>query len=198
MVAIYSQESLDRNFFGWIMPPSFVQSINPIFIIIFAGVFAGLWTKLGSRQPGTPLKFSLGLVFMGLAFCCSSDHRSISTSAALADRVESVDRLDADHAQNVSEGQRPVLGPPSWQAQDMEEHESFSRRAVDVIGGWSDSPDRVEFMGARVGPYLAEPYGHLKLIVGLVHVANCLLTKLEAETGMGRHDILEDCARDSG
>jgi POT family proton-dependent oligopeptide transporter len=40
VVAIYSQESLDRNFFGWIMPPSFVQSINPIFIIIFAGVFA--------------------------------------------------------------------------------------------------------------------------------------------------------------
>jgi hypothetical protein len=31
-------------------------------------VFAGLWTKLGSRQPSTPLKFSLGLVFMGLAF----------------------------------------------------------------------------------------------------------------------------------
>ena len=68
VVAIYSEESLDRNFFGWIMPPSFVQSINPIFIIIFAGVFAGLWTKLGSRQPSTPLKFSLGLVFMGLAF----------------------------------------------------------------------------------------------------------------------------------
>lgn len=68
VVAIYSQESLDRNFFGWTMPPSFVQSINPIFIIIFAGVFAALWTKLGSRQPSTPLKFSLGLVFMGLAF----------------------------------------------------------------------------------------------------------------------------------
>jgi POT family proton-dependent oligopeptide transporter len=68
VVAIYSDESLDRDFLGWTMPPSFVQSINPIFIIIFAGLFAALWTKLGSRQPGTPLKFSLGLVFMGLAF----------------------------------------------------------------------------------------------------------------------------------
>jgi hypothetical protein len=38
----------------------------------------------------------------------------------------------------------------------MEEHGSFNRRAVDVIGGWSDSPDRVEFMGTGVGPYLAE------------------------------------------
>ena len=68
VVAIYSEESLDRNFFGWIMPPSFVQSINPIFIIIFAGIFAGVWTKLGSRQPSTPLKFAMGLIFMGTAF----------------------------------------------------------------------------------------------------------------------------------
>ena len=41
----------------------------------------------------------------------------------------------------------------------MEEDGSFNRRAVDVIGGWSDSPDRVEFMGTGVGPYLAEPSG---------------------------------------
>jgi hypothetical protein len=33
----------------------------------------------------------------------------------------------------------------------MEEHESFNRRAVDVIGEWSDSPDRVEFMGTVLG-----------------------------------------------
>jgi hypothetical protein len=53
-------------------------------------------------------------------------------------------------------------------------------------------------MGTRVGPYLAEPYGHLKLIVGLVHVAGCLLLKLEMETGMRRHEILEDCVRNPG
>ena len=80
----------------------------------------------------------------------------------------------------------------------MAEHESFNRRAVDVLGGWSDSPDRVEFMGTRVGPYLAEPYGHLKLIVGLVHVAGGLLNKLEMETGMSSHEILEDCAGNQG
>ncbi|WP_346027813.1 oligopeptide:H+ symporter, partial [Arthrobacter parietis] len=68
VVAIYADRSLDRNLFGWIMPPSFVQSINPIFIIIFAAVFAALWTKLGNRQPSSPLKFALGLVFMGVAF----------------------------------------------------------------------------------------------------------------------------------
>ena len=50
------------------MPPSWVQSINPVFIIVFAGVFAAMWTRLGSRQPSTPVKFALGTIFMGVAF----------------------------------------------------------------------------------------------------------------------------------
>ena len=47
---------------------SWVQSINPVFIIILAGVFAAMWTKLGDRQPSTPVKFALGTVSMGVAF----------------------------------------------------------------------------------------------------------------------------------
>jgi proton-dependent oligopeptide transporter, POT family len=68
VVTIYSDQRLDRNIFGWEMPVSFVQSINPVMIIVLSGVFAAIWTKLGSRQPSTPVKFSLGLVIMGVAF----------------------------------------------------------------------------------------------------------------------------------
>lgn len=68
VVALYADKRLDLNVFGWQMPPSWVASINPVFIIIFAGVFAALWTKWGSRQPGTPLKFAASLVVMGLAY----------------------------------------------------------------------------------------------------------------------------------
>ena len=68
VVAVYSDERLDRTFFGWEMPPSWVQSINPIFIIIFAGVFAAMWQKLGPRQPTTPWKFAIGTMVMGVAF----------------------------------------------------------------------------------------------------------------------------------
>ena len=67
-IAVYSEEKLDRNLFGWEMPAAWVQSINPVFIIIFAGVMAALWTRLGRRQPGSALKFSIGLFVMGLAF----------------------------------------------------------------------------------------------------------------------------------
>lgn len=69
-VAIYADERLDRNLFGWDFPPTWVQSINPVFIIVFAGVFAAVWTKLGSRQPSSPVKFALGTGTMGVAFLC--------------------------------------------------------------------------------------------------------------------------------
>jgi len=68
VVAVYSDERLDRTVFGWTMPPSWVQSINPIFIIIFAGIFAAMWQKMGPRQPTTPWKFAIGTVIMGIAF----------------------------------------------------------------------------------------------------------------------------------
>jgi proton-dependent oligopeptide transporter, POT family len=68
VVAIYADQRLDRNLFGWEMPIAWVQSINPIFIIAFAGVFAAVWTKLGPRQPSYPLKFALGTMAMGVAF----------------------------------------------------------------------------------------------------------------------------------
>jgi POT family proton-dependent oligopeptide transporter len=68
VVAVYSDERLDRHIFGWEMPVSWVQSINPVFIIVLAPLMAVVWTKLGSRQPSTPIKFALGTGIMGVAF----------------------------------------------------------------------------------------------------------------------------------
>ncbi len=68
VLTVYSDKRMDRNIFGWEMPVSWVQSINPVFIIILSGVFAALWTALGKRQPTTPVKFALGAIVMGIAF----------------------------------------------------------------------------------------------------------------------------------
>lgn len=68
VIAIYSDQRLDRTLGGWEMPASWVQSINPLFIIIFAAVFATLWVKLGNRQPSTPMKFALANLIMGVAY----------------------------------------------------------------------------------------------------------------------------------
>ncbi|GAB3990854.1 peptide MFS transporter [Nocardioides marmoraquaticus] len=68
VVTIFADERLDRSLLGWTMPISWVQSINPVFIIVLAGAFAALWTRLGDRAPSTPVKFGLATLVMGLAF----------------------------------------------------------------------------------------------------------------------------------
>jgi POT family proton-dependent oligopeptide transporter len=52
------------------MPASWLQSVNPLFIIALAPVFAGIWISLARRnqEPSSPAKFSFGLVFLGLGF----------------------------------------------------------------------------------------------------------------------------------
>lgn len=60
VVTIYSDERLNRDLFGWEMPISWVQSINPVFIILLSGVFAAIWTRWGTRQPSTAIKFAVG------------------------------------------------------------------------------------------------------------------------------------------
>ncbi|GAA5036806.1 peptide MFS transporter [Microbacterium fluvii] len=68
VLTIYSDERLDRTFGSWEMPVSWINSINPIFVIVFSGVFAAIWSRLGSRQPSAPMKFSIGAIIMGGAF----------------------------------------------------------------------------------------------------------------------------------
>ncbi|WP_071460673.1 peptide MFS transporter [Bacillus massilinigeriensis] len=68
ILATYADKRTQLNFAGFEIAPSLFQSLNPLFIIMFAPVFAWLWTKLGSRQPSTPKKFAAGLIFAGLSF----------------------------------------------------------------------------------------------------------------------------------
>ncbi|AEH49723.1 peptide MFS transporter [Parageobacillus thermoglucosidasius] len=68
ILANYADKRTQLDFAGIHISPAWFQSLNPLFIILFAPVFAWLWVKLGSRQPSIPKKFSLGLLFAGLSY----------------------------------------------------------------------------------------------------------------------------------
>lgn len=67
-MTLFADRLTDRVMFGWEMPSSWLQSVNPLFIIIFAPVFGSLWLFLGKREPSIPAKFAYGLVQLGLGF----------------------------------------------------------------------------------------------------------------------------------
>ena len=65
---LFADRDTRTSVFGWSFPSSWLQSVNSAFIWMFAPVFAVLWLRLGDRQPSTPVKFSLGLLFVGGGF----------------------------------------------------------------------------------------------------------------------------------
>jgi POT family proton-dependent oligopeptide transporter len=67
---LFTDRSVDRSFFGWAVPASMFQSLNAIYIVLLAPVFAWLWVALGrrGREPSAPTKFALGVVQVGLGF----------------------------------------------------------------------------------------------------------------------------------
>ncbi len=68
ILANYADKRTQLDFAGIHISPAWFQSLNPLFIITLAPVFAWMWVKLGKRQPSIPQKFSLGLLFAGISF----------------------------------------------------------------------------------------------------------------------------------
>ncbi|KKB73505.1 MULTISPECIES: peptide MFS transporter [Bacillus] len=68
ILATYADKRTHLEFMGLQLQSSWFQSLNPLFIVVLAPVFAWLWMRLGNRQPSTPTKFSLGLILAGLSF----------------------------------------------------------------------------------------------------------------------------------
>lgn len=52
------------------MPASWMQTVPPVAVLVFSVMFAWLWIWLDKRKmnPSTPVKMSLGLLFMGLGY----------------------------------------------------------------------------------------------------------------------------------
>jgi len=67
-IALFAERLTRSEVFGYAFPSSWFQSANPIYVMLLAPLFAWAWVKLGSRQPSSPFKFVLGLVFLGLSF----------------------------------------------------------------------------------------------------------------------------------
>ncbi len=67
---LFADRHTDTMLFGWEFPASWFQSVNPFAILLFAPVFAWIWTKLGDsgREPATPAKMAIGLLLLSAGF----------------------------------------------------------------------------------------------------------------------------------
>ncbi|HVK89299.1 MAG TPA: oligopeptide:H+ symporter [Kofleriaceae bacterium] len=68
-LSVYALKLTEPDFLGF-FEPSYYQSINAVFIIMFAPVFAWIWLTLGKKgkEPTSVNKFAIGMVLLSFAF----------------------------------------------------------------------------------------------------------------------------------
>ena len=67
---IFARDYTDLSVYGFIIPVGWLQFANPMFVVMFAPIFAGIWAYLAriNLNPNLPIKFAIGLLFMALSF----------------------------------------------------------------------------------------------------------------------------------
>jgi POT family proton-dependent oligopeptide transporter len=70
LMNLYTDAKVDRTVFGWEVPTTWFQSVNPIFILLLGPIFAEMWTTLGrrSKDPSIPAKMAMGLLLVAFGF----------------------------------------------------------------------------------------------------------------------------------
>ena len=67
-LALFADRYVHLELLGITLYASWFVSVQAAFVILLSPIFAWLWVKLGPRQPSSPAKFALALLFVGLAF----------------------------------------------------------------------------------------------------------------------------------
>lgn len=83
---LFAERFTDRQVLGWEIPTGYFQSINSIFIIIFAPFFGAMWVWLARRnmEPTSPLKFAFGLLLLGIGFLIMYFAAKLAASGVMA------------------------------------------------------------------------------------------------------------------
>ena len=67
-IALFADQLTRTDIAGVPFPSAWFQSINPVFVILLAPLFAALWMRLGDRQPSSAVKFAIGLLCVSASF----------------------------------------------------------------------------------------------------------------------------------
>jgi proton-dependent oligopeptide transporter, POT family len=83
---LFAERDTARGLWGFTVPASWLQALNPVFIIALGPVFSALWIRLGLRNldPSTPIKFIFGLLGIALGFLVMAAAARVVMSGQLA------------------------------------------------------------------------------------------------------------------
>jgi POT family proton-dependent oligopeptide transporter len=67
-LSLYTDKFIDRTVGTFEIPTSWFQSVNPLFIVALAPLFAMFWTSNIGKKFSTPVKMGMGMILLGIGF----------------------------------------------------------------------------------------------------------------------------------
>jgi POT family proton-dependent oligopeptide transporter len=67
-LTFFASENTQRDLGFYVVPASFFQSLNSLFVVTLAPLVAWVWIKLGKREPSSPFKMAMGLMLLALGY----------------------------------------------------------------------------------------------------------------------------------
>ncbi|MCI0919832.1 peptide MFS transporter [Sphingobacterium rhinopitheci] len=67
-LSLYTDKYINRDVFGFTIPTSWFQSVNPLFIVAIAPLFSIFWSSKAGKKLTTPVKMGSGMILLGVGF----------------------------------------------------------------------------------------------------------------------------------
>ncbi|KAE9533636.1 MFS transporter [Ursidibacter arcticus] len=84
VVTIYFDQTIDRNLGSFTIPVAWMTSLQGLWVVLFSGILASIWMKLGKLQPKTPIKFAFSVIIVGSGYLCFTPYFESNTVMPLA------------------------------------------------------------------------------------------------------------------
>ena len=67
-LSLYTDKFINRQVGNFLIPTSWFQSVNPLFIVLLAPLFSVFWTSKLGQKLSTPVKMGMGMILLGIGF----------------------------------------------------------------------------------------------------------------------------------
>ena len=84
-VAVWADAQVDRHVLGWLVPVTWMQSLNPLFVFLFTPLLVSYWRRAATRgrEPSAPVKMALGAAGVALSYVLLAGVASMSGGHAV-------------------------------------------------------------------------------------------------------------------
>jgi POT family proton-dependent oligopeptide transporter len=191
-LTFFAEEQTQRDLGFFKVPSSFFQSLNSIFVVGLAPVFAWLWLKMGKREPASPFKMAIGLFllaigYLWIAFGVKDVQANVKVSMIWLTGMYMMHSMGELCLSPIGLSLVNKLAPLKFGSLLMAvwfTANAFANKLAGVLSGYYPDGKTTSFLGYQI----SNLYDFFMLFVGMAGVASLILFLLSSKLKKMMHE----------